>query len=93
MSIEMNRKTWADRQGIATGVLGEVYRGVRIAESNRATVYESEEHGIRVLQRIARENYKRKNVKAVLFGVDDYLNKTRSYAVFVEDGFLREVVD
>jgi len=86
-------KSWADTVGIPTGVLGEVLSsGVRIAEENRATVWEFRRAGIEVLRKMCKDNYKAKGVNAVVFGVYEG-PETVKYAVFVQDGFLTEVGD
>lgn len=87
----MDRKSWADRQGILTGVYGEVINGIPIQEKNRATVYEFRKAGIEVLQKITRENYIEKGVQAVLFGILDEDAGLHKYAVFVQSGFLQNV--
>lgn len=77
-------------QGIKTGVFGEIVEGVEISEENRATCYETRREGIEVLQRICWNNYVRKGVDAVLFGVSCGADRYK-YAVFVRSGFLREL--
>jgi hypothetical protein len=84
------RKSWADQQGIKTGVMGEIVDGINITESNRATVYEDRREGIESLLNIARENYRKKGVNAVVFGVWYGADKLK-YAVFVQNNFLKEV--
>ena len=82
------RKSWADREGIPTGVEGETYRGIWIRDENRATVFEFRKAGIEVLRKIA-VGYNAKGVKAVLYGTQS--SNGHKYAVYVQDGFLREV--
>lgn len=86
----MSRKSWADQQGIKTGVLGETINGITIAECNRATTYEDRRGEIEVLRSILQTNYRSKGVKAVLFGIE-VADQRPKYAVFVEAGFLQEV--
>lgn len=83
------RKSWADQQGIRTGVFGEVIDGVEICEKNRATVWEQHRQGIEELREFMQKNYRSKRVPAVLFGV--WHGGVIKYAVFVVDGFLKEV--
>lgn len=87
-----SQKSWADRQGIKTGVMGEVIDGITIAERNRATVYEFRKEGIQQLQHYMRTHYTghKNRVNAILFGVHFGYDEIK-YAVFVEDGFLKEV--
>ena len=85
----VSRKSWADRQGILTGVEGEFHGGVWIEEKNRATVYEYRRAGIETLRDICLQ-YRRKKVKAVLFGTPSPNGQPR-YAVYVQSGFLRDV--
>jgi hypothetical protein len=87
----MTRKSWADRAGIKTGVIGESVDGIPIRESNRASVWEFRKEGIEILQRLAREQYTRKGVRCTLFGVRD--GSTIKYAIFVENGFLKDVTE
>lgn len=87
------RKSWADQQGIRTGVWGEVLNGVTICEDNRATTWEFRQDGIELLRKILHENYLQKGVKAVLFGVDEDGHSAIKYAVFVRSGFLTPVSD
>lgn len=81
-------KTWADRAGLPTGVMGEYYYDIHICEANRATVYEERREGIETLCAI-RDSYRRKSVDAAVFGIDG--GKNIQYAVFVQSGFLRDV--
>jgi len=83
-----SRKSWMDRQGIPTGVLGEVVDGITIAEENRATVYEDRREGVEFLTLWYR-HYRSKGTKCVLFGVHE--PDRIKYAVFVQPGFLRKV--
>jgi hypothetical protein len=86
-----SRKSWADKQGFQTGVLGEILTvnggRITIAEKNRATTYETRKEGIAELQQYLHNNFRRKNVNAVLFGVEG--GERIAYAVFVEDNWLR----
>lgn len=83
------RKTWADSQGIPTGVMGETINGILISEANRATTYERFKEGIQILKSIEHNNYRRKGVTAVTFGV--HFGEEIKYAVFVQDGFIKDV--
>lgn len=83
------RKSWADRQGIRTGVWGEIVDGIPIREENRATVWEFRKEGIEVLMKLAREQYTKKGVRCTLFGIEE--GKNIKYAVFVQPRFLKEV--
>lgn len=85
-------KSWADRQGFPTGVLGETYQGVRISEENRATVYESRREGIEQLRDYLHNNYRRKGIKAVIFGIHRPGDRIE-YAVFCEDNFIRNATE
>jgi hypothetical protein len=87
----MSRKNWADQAGIKTGVMGEIVNGILIDERNRATTWEKRRADIEVLLDIQRNNYRRKGIKAVVFGVPR--GQDKYYAVFVQNGFLREVPD
>ena len=91
--MTMQRKSWSDQQGIPTGVIGDIYRNggmtINIQEKNRATIYEWRREGIEILQKILRENYLRKGIRAVLFGIHD--TKVIKYAIFVQDNFLKEI--
>jgi hypothetical protein len=88
------RKSWADIQGIKTGVIGETIDGVLISEANRATVFEFYREGIETLRRMARDNYLRKGVKAVLVGTPTGNPAfSHKYAVYVISGFLRNVTE
>jgi hypothetical protein len=86
----LSRKSWADRQGIPTGVLGETYKGIHIAEANRATVWEKRKEGIEELITFMENAYTKRGVKAVIFGVHRTPEEI-SYAVFVQDGFITNV--
>lgn len=85
-------QSWANKQHIPTGEMGENYRcayhgrDIHICEANRATCYEERREGIETLMRIRDENYRLKNVDAVVFGIEG--GKNIQYAVFVESGFL-----
>lgn len=91
--VPMNRqKTWAERVGLPTAVWGEIIEGIPIVEENRATVFEEFREGIETLVKIRDENYRDKNVGAVVVGVQEGV-KIPKYAVFVESGFLIDVED
>lgn len=87
--VEQTRKSWADRQGIPTGVMGETISGILISEENRATVYERFKEGIAELKNIEQYNYRHKGVQAITFGV--HFNGTIRYAVFCQNGFIKDV--
>ena len=87
------RKSWADQQGIPTGVWGEIYFKIPILEKNRATGWEFRKEGIETLLKICRENYISKGVRAIVFGVDEGNGAAIKYAIFVQNGFLREVTE
>jgi hypothetical protein len=87
--VRPRRKSWADRQGYKTGLWGEIVEGIPIREENRATVFEFRKEGIEALQSYLRQQYTRKGVHAVLFGIEG--NNDIKYAVFVRPGFLKNV--
>lgn len=89
--MKPRRKSWADRQGIKTGIWGEIVDGIPIREENRATVFEFRKEGIQVLQKLLREQYLRKGVNAVLFGIEGAVDI--KYAIYVQSGFLKPVED
>lgn len=90
-------------ENIETGHFGTVCKGISIMESNRATVYETTEEGVNCLKAYMVNNYITKGVKAVLFGItispfcqeqgweDKSTQPEVKYAVFVQNGFLKEV--
>jgi hypothetical protein len=85
------RRTWADNKALATGVQGEIWEGITICEKNRATVFEFWPKGIQMLIDICHNWYQRKGVDACVFGID---NGTQiAYAVYVQDGFMRDISD
>jgi hypothetical protein len=90
--MRSRRKSWADREGVPSGVWGEVYEGIPIIEENRATGWEYRRDGIEELLKIARENYRVKGVRAYVYGVDDGGVNVK-YAIFVQSGFLRPVTE
>lgn len=67
-------------------VLGQRIEGIHIVEENRATIWEYADKS-HELQAYMESNYLTKGVRAILIGVRRENNV--SYAVFVEDGFLR----
>jgi hypothetical protein len=87
-----SRKSWADQQGIPTGVWGEVYFNIPILEVNRATGWEFRREGVEILLKMCRENYILKGVRAIVFGVQEGISATK-YAVFVQSGFLKQVTE
>ena len=88
----VERMTWADREGIATGVMGEIHKGVPINEENRASVWEFRKEGVESLRELLRKSYIKKGIRAVLFGVHNGPD-TIKYAIFVQSGFLKLVGD
>lgn len=84
--MKPRRKSWADRAGIRTGSWGEVVDGIPIIEDNRATVWEFRKEGIEILMKLAREQYTKKGVNCILFGID--AGKDIKYAVFVQSRWL-----
>lgn len=88
--MSQGRKSWADQQGIKSGVWGEVVDGINIKEANRATVWAITKEDIQTLWQIMHNSYRRKGVKAVVFGVHHGPSVIK-YAVFVKDGFLQNV--
>ncbi len=82
--------SWAEREGIATGVMGEIHKGIPINEENRATNWESYREGISQLKALLQKAYIKKGIRAVLFGVFDGAELPK-YAIFVQPGFLRDV--
>jgi hypothetical protein len=85
-----NTRRWVDQMHLPTGVWGEFRQGVWIDEENRASVFEFRKEGIQLLLKICRDNYTRKNVRAIVFGVQHDGPETK-YAIFVERKFLRPV--
>ena len=98
-----SNSSWAERQGIRVGKLGDRVDGswgypadlggyerhpIHICEANRATTYEFRKSGIELLQKILQDNYLSKGVDAVLYGI---AGPEPKYAVFVESGWMREV--
>jgi len=98
-----SNSSWADRQGIKIGKLGDRVAGswgypadsggyekqiIHICEANRATTYEFRKSGIEILQKILHDNYLSKGVDAVLYGI---AGPEPKYAIFLTSGFLREV--
>jgi hypothetical protein len=71
-------------------IMNEVVNGIHITEKNRATVWEWSADGLQILQKIAREFYLDKGVRAVICGIYNPRSERYKYAVFVEDGFLTE---
>jgi hypothetical protein len=69
-------------------VMGQRIEGINIVEENRATVWMSLDDGVAELRMYMNKNYLLKGVKAILAGVHKG-DGLVSYAVFVEDGFLR----
>lgn len=63
------RKSWADRNGIPSGSLGEIYNGLEISAVNRATPYVVTRPEIEQMRLDLHENFRRKKIAAVLFGV------------------------
>jgi histidinol phosphatase-like PHP family hydrolase len=87
--FKQQRKSWADQQGIRTAVFGQTIDNIHIEEKNRATVYERYKEGIQELRAYLQNNYRSKGIEAVLIGIE--AGEEVKYAVFVQDGFLREV--
>jgi hypothetical protein len=84
--------SWATKQRIPTGVLGELYRGIPITEQNRVSNWVFSSHGkarLETLQKVLTNNYLDKGVRAVLFGVHDG-PETIKYGIFVQPSFLEQ---
>lgn len=64
------RKTWADRIGLATGVIGERHKGILISEENRATKYFIKRADLEQLRIDLHNNFRRKRINAVIFGIE-----------------------
>lgn len=88
----MLQRSWAERMGLPIVVWGEVVEGIKVVEKNRATVFEDRKEGIEILLRIRDNNYRKKNVSAVLVGISEGCSDPK-YAVFVEPDFLIEIND
>jgi hypothetical protein len=82
----MSRKTWADLQGLPTGVEGEIVNGITVSDSRRVTEYAERRADIELLVKIKNSNYRSKGVNAVVFGIDKGEGRM-CYAVYVEDSF------
>lgn len=63
------RKSWADRNGIPSGSLGEIYNGLEISAANRATPYVVTRPEIEQMRLDLHENFRRNKIAALLFGV------------------------
>lgn len=69
--------------------MGMRYGKVLIREENRQSTWETKPEDVRILQGI-RDGFLKKGIEAVLFAKDAPSSQRTKYAVFVEDGFLKD---